>query len=425
VNQFYLHNTGQTFNGHSGYAGADIDAPEAWDITKGNSDVIIAVLDEGVTSNHPDLPNTRQVRLPGSNFATGGNDPSPSGDSNHGNSCAGIIAASHGNEGVAGIAPNCKIMPVRIPFGYVEVSVYADAITFAKDNGADVLSNSWGFGTTNPNAHPVIVDAVSDATINGRDGKGCVVVFAAGNNGYVAFPSNVEVDGVLTVGASDRYDARANYSPISSTGSWANQIVGIVAPSHRAYSCDIPTETFEVWTIDIPNNPGYNPVKDDDCGTLPVTGSTLPSSGTNYLAYTGYFGGTSAACPQVSGVAALILSVNPSLTQLQVANIIESTARKAGGYTYAETTGISNGTWNSQMGHGVLNACAAVQAAGCQPVNFTNQTVTTNTTVTSCGDINIQNVKVQNGAKLTLDAAGEVNIISDFEVDSGSEVEIK
>jgi hypothetical protein len=62
---------------------------------------------------------------------------------------------------------------------------------------------------------------------------------------------------------------------------------------------------------------------------------------------------------------------------------------------------------------------------GCGNVNFTNQTVTTNTTVTSCGDINVQNVKVQNGAKLILDAAGEVNIISDFEVEVGSEFEIK
>ncbi|MDR0566637.1 MAG: hypothetical protein LBG47_06340 [Prevotellaceae bacterium] len=61
----------------------------------------------------------------------------------------------------------------------------------------------------------------------------------------------------------------------------------------------------------------------------------------------------------------------------------------------------------------------------CANANFTNQTVTANTTVTSCGDINVQNVTVINGAKLTLDAAGEVDIISDFEVELGSEFEIK
>ena len=65
--QVTLHNTGQSFNGHYGTADADIDAPEAWAVTMGNEDIVIAVIDQGVTSNHPDLPNTRQVRLNGSN----------------------------------------------------------------------------------------------------------------------------------------------------------------------------------------------------------------------------------------------------------------------------------------------------------------------------------------------------------------------
>jgi subtilisin family serine protease len=437
VNQFYLHNTGQTFNGHSGAAGADINAPEAWDITKGSGDVTIAVLDEGVTSNHPDLPNTRQVRLNGSNFADGSaNDPSPTGDNNHGNSCAGVIAATHNSEGVAGIAPNCKVMPVRIfnsGGSSAGAASLANAITFAKNNGAHIISNSWGYPSNNPNLYPVIVDAISDATTNGRGGKGCVTVFAAGNNashvdgddGYVAFPANVNVQGVLTIGASERYDNQADYSPTSSLSSSNNQIIDVVAPSHRAYSCNISTETGECWTIDIPGTAGYNTWKSTASCDLPLNGTIFPDSGANYLAYTGYFGGTSCACPEVSAVAALILAVNSSLTQQQVANIIESTARKAGGYTYQQTTGIPNGTWNSQIGHGVLDAYAAVQAACAIPVNFANQIVTTNTTVASCGDINVQNVTVKNGAKLTLDAAGEVNIISDFEVELGSEFEIK
>jgi len=82
--QVTLHNTGQVFtDGHSGTNNADIDAPEAWEITTGKSDIIIAVLDQGVTSNHPDLPNSRQVRLSGSNFGDGNvNNPSPTNDSN-------------------------------------------------------------------------------------------------------------------------------------------------------------------------------------------------------------------------------------------------------------------------------------------------------------------------------------------------------
>lgn len=432
VNQFYLHNTGQTMaNGHSGTSGADINAPEAWDITKGSSQIVIAVLDQGVTSNHPDLPNTRQVRLNGSNFADGNvNDPSPTGDNNHGNSCAGVIAASHNSEGISGIAPNCKIMPIRIfnsDGSGISTTNVANAINFAKNNGAHVISNSWGYNDDNPNLVPVIKNAISGAVTSG-----CVVVFSAGNtanhvsgnNGYVQFPSNVNVSGVLTVGASDRYDSQANYSPTSNTSSSNNQIIEVVAPSHRAYSCQISTETFEAWSIDIPGSAGYNPNKNDDCGILPEIGE-FPSSGTNYLSYTGYFGGTSCSAPEVAGVAALILSINTNLTPIQVANIIESTARKAGGYTYQNTSGLPNGTWNSQMGYGVLDAYAAVQNAviSCT-INYNNHTVSTNTTITGCV-INTQNVTVQTGKKLTLDAEIYTYIQGPFSVPLGAQLEVK
>ena len=378
VNQYYLRNTGQIVNGRTCTAGADINVVNAWNITKGNNNIVIAVLDEGVTSNHPDLPNSRQMRLNGSNFAVTppGNDPSPVGNDNHGNACAGIIAASHNNEGIAGIAPNCIIMPVRIRFGLnIPATEYANAIRFAANNGADVISNSWNYGSTNPNLEPPIVAAIQHATTNGRNGRGCVVVFSAGNTahhadnptnpGIVAFPANVNIAGVLTVGASDRNDFQANYSPTSNLGSPNNQIIDVVAPSHRAYSGQIAGETRDVWTIDIPGAPGDNPVKQTDGGALPVVGSQLPNTGTNHQAYTGHFGGTSAAAPQVAGVAALMLSVNPNLTQLQVATMIRSTARKARAgttYNYQTTAGRPNGTWNAQMGYGVLNAHAAISA---------------------------------------------------------------
>jgi subtilisin family serine protease len=436
VNQFYLHNTGQTFNGHSGTAGADINAPEAWNITKGSSDVVIAVLDQGVTSNHPDLPNTRQVRLNGSNFADGSaNDPSPTGDFNHGNSCAGVIAASHNSEGVAGIAPNCKIMPVRIfdsDGDGISSAQLAAAITFAKNNGAYIISNSWGYNSGNPNLYPVIVDAISDATTNGRGGKGCVVVFSAGNtaahvqgnNGYVQFPSNVNVQGVLTVGASDRYDEQSDYSPTSNLSSSYRQIVDIVAPSHRAYSCCISTESFECWTIDMPGTAGDNTWKrTGDCYAA-LNGTTFPNSGTNYHAYTGYFGGTSCAAPEVSAVAALILSVNPSLTQQEVANIIESTAKKAGGYNYQITSGISNGTWNSQMGHGVLNAYAAVQSVCAYPYRVSG-IFYNDKTINYCGDIRAGSVFVKGPAQLELHATGRTVINSHFEVHKDARLNIK
>ena len=421
-NQFHLFNTGQSLaNGKTGTAGADINVLKAWNITKGNNDIIVAVIDQGVISDHPDLPNSSQIRLNGSNFSRSGdpNDPSPVfipmlpyalppvpepeadpilSRGNHGNACAGIIAASHNNEGIAGIAPDCKIMPIRIFDSLNSIISYnsvADAITFAKDSGADIISNSWGFRTIDINFSPVIKDAIIDAVNNGRNGKGCIVIFSAGNTadlsdnreGFIGFPANIniEVDGVIVVGASDRNDNQANYSPISILygDEWLlpRSRIDVVAPSHSAYSCQISSENFEVWSLDIPGNMlGDNPVSRTDCGRELLQFFYDPASGTNFDAYTGRFGGTSASCPQVAGVAALMLSVNPNLTQLEVAQIIKSTARKAGNYSYQNYPDFPDGNWSIELGYGVINAHAAVVAANCfdENVAIVTGTITDN-----------------------------------------------
>lgn len=364
--QITCHNTGQVFtDGHSGTNDADIDAPEAWTLTTGSNDIIVAVIDEGVTSNHPDLPNTRQLRLVGSDFVDGDANPSPTGNDNHGNACAGVIGATmNNNQGIAGIAPNCRIMPIRISYVSSTVADFALAIRFAANNGAHVISNSWGLRNLSsppysPNLYPEIVAAIQYAVSSGRNGNGCVVAFAAGNNanhavndnGYISFPANVTISGVITVGASDRNDNQANYSPTSNTNHSYNQIIDIVAPSHRAYPNQITGETSEMWSIDIPGNSGYNPWP--GLFIPPTIGEILPNAGTNNLAYTARFGGTSHACPVVAGVAALMLSMNPNLTQQQVFDILTTNADRVGGYTY--TNGRSN-----ELGFGRLNACRAV-----------------------------------------------------------------
>jgi subtilisin family serine protease len=153
--------------------------------------------------------------------------------------------------------------------------------------------------------------------------------------------------------------------------------------------------------------------------------------------------GTSFAAPHVSGIAALILSVNPNLTWQQVQNIIESTAQPLTGYP---PNNPSRPNWNNQVGYGLVNAFAAAQAAcATASINFTTPTVSTTQTVTggninvqnvtvtsgatltikaNC-DINVQGVTVKNNSKLILDASGKVNIIKDFDVQLGSEFEIK
>ena len=355
VNQFYLHNTGQATNdGNFGTADSDIDAPEAWDITRGDSTITIAVIDEGVELTNNDLPAARLIVINGSNFAGGNaNDPDAAGDGAHGTCCAGIIAAEQDNtEGVSGIAPLCNIMPIRIPFGIVPSATYADAINFAWSNGADILSNSWGYNSAAD--IPVITTAINDAITLGRGGTGSVVVWSAGNTadhnggnaGYVSYPGNVAVANVITVGSSDRNDQQANYSPTGAD-------VDVVAPSHLAYSCQIAGESFEVWSIDIVGAAGYNTTKATDCGALPVVGASLPSAGTNFQDYTGRMGGTSASCPEVAGVAALILSIHPTYTPAQVFSDITNSADDVGGYTYA-------GGRCNEMGFGRLNAFNAL-----------------------------------------------------------------
>lgn len=415
--QVTLHNTGQIFNGHSGTADADIDAPEAWNLIMGNESVVIAVIDKGVTSDHPDLPDTRQVRLNDSNFGDGDpDDPSPTGNNNHGNACAGVIAATiNNNEGIAGIAPLCKIMPIRIVDNNSMTEV-ADAIRFAVDNGAKVISNSWGYNTTD-NISSNIVNAISYATSHGS-----VVLFAAGNtakhvggdNGYVCFPANQTISGKLSVGASDRYDQQSDYSPSST-------YIDIVAPSHRAYPYDgnnyagILGENLDMWSLDIPGNNGYNPWA-SDLDPYFTTGETLPNSGTNYLSYTGHFGGTSHACPVVAGVTGLILSLSQNLTPQMVCSILKASADKVGGYTYVDGR-------CDQMGYGRVNAKNAVWLA-CDTTHFINTAVTGLTQITGC-DIYMKDDCVINNGFLKVRARNSVIIDGQFYVFPGSKLDIK
>ncbi|MCX8490199.1 MAG: S8 family serine peptidase, partial [Cyclobacteriaceae bacterium] len=208
-----------------------------------------------------------------------------------------------------------------------------------------------------------------------RGGLGCVVLFSASNSarqnqgdiGQIGFPSNVNIPGVITVGASERNDLQSDYSPTSNLGSVNNQVIDIVAPSHRAYPPTaypagvvggIVGETFEAWSIDIPANAGYNPWPQFTAGTTasvnpPAIGEQLPNAGVNFQSYTGRFGGTSHSCPVVAGVAALMLSANPNLTQQQIFDLITGNADRVGGYVY--TNGRSN-----ELGFGRVNACRAV-----------------------------------------------------------------
>ena len=380
--QYYLNNKGTNgepdSNGKYGAIDADIDAPEAWGITMGNPNIVIAVIDEGVTSEHPDLPASRIVIADLSNFDDGdgqaSNDPSPDGDGNHGNAIAGIIAATADNGfGIAGIAPECKIMPMKIDIATQNLNPIILAINIAAEEGANIISGSWGVNSENPIPNAGLTFAIQHAIIFDN----VSFVFSIGNNGtgdnFVAYPANLDEEDfptsypgmdIIAVGASDRVDLKATYSPVDAE-------VDICAPSNTSSYCYDNTEGGNIWTLDILGAHGYNPWNDQSplssCDDI-LIGQQIPSSGNNYMSYTGRMGGTSATAPQVAGVIALMksLDVNTNcLTVPQINEILKVSADKVGGYDYSGNDGSNNGEFrpsghSKELGYGRLNAYNAL-----------------------------------------------------------------
>jgi hypothetical protein len=305
--QWNLLNTGQQ---NINYSGLDINYCDAHAITSGDASIVIAVIDQGIAS-HFDVSHLHSLSFD-AHTAT-----SPAQVySDHGTQCAGIIGAHTNNDrhGIAGIAPDCPMLSVSFKLGTTD-SRLANGIRYAVNHGASVLNNSW----ERLSQSSYIESAIEYALINGRNGKGCVVVFSTGNNNdTIAYPANIHPD-IITVGAMSPSAARVSYSNYGKG-------LDIMAPG-----MNIPTT--------IQSAPPYQ-----------YTGSFCTN-----------FSGTSAACPHVAAVAGLILSINPYLTQEEVAMIIESTAQKVGNYSYDSIA--PHGTWNNEMGYGLVDAYAAVLMA--------------------------------------------------------------
>ena len=301
------------WNLHGQYS---INWESAYALSQGNN-VSVAIVDTGIEQLHPDF-----------NFGYGllgfdtVNQDYDSGNivyDSHGTACAGIIKATVGNGiGVAGIAPQATIYSICNPFNNSPNTSQQLSIGLIFASNYDVISCSW----TGP-SNTMIEDALDVYCFMwGRNGKGCVVVFSTGNNSMstVSFPANCD-DRILSVGASNSSGIRCSFSNYGS-------LLDVVAPG------------TEIPTTDLLGSYGY--------------------SANNYFLS---FEGTSAACPHVAAIASLLLSVNPNLTRAEVNEIIQSTARKVGGYNYSNTLGKPDGTWNVEMGYGLVDAYAAVLEA--------------------------------------------------------------
>ena len=321
--------------GNATYVGAtpdsDMDVDSAWLETTGIASIKVAVLDEGVDLQHPDLINNL---LPGYDATGQGSNGHHSDDDAHGTACAGIIAAEANNGiGMAGVAYNCKIIPVRIAYsgggsGWITNNTWiSNAINWSwQTANADILSNSWGGGSPST----LITNAFNGAVTQGRNGLGTPVLVAAGNgDGTVSYPA--EIDDVIAVAAMSMCNERKNPNSCDGETFWG---------SDYGTNLDIAAPGVKIVATDISGTDGY------------VAGD-----------YTMTFNGTSSATPNAAGVMALVLSVNPVLTENEARIILETTCSKVGSYTYANTTGQPNGTWTSELGYGRVNAYAAVQAA--------------------------------------------------------------
>ena len=209
------------------------------------------------------------------------------------------------------------------------------------------------------------------------------------------------------MGASNRYDSQSNYSPNGDL-SFSDQHLDVVGPSHDFYPRQIlniggidwlvgkPGESGEIYTLDIPGGPGYNPNK--FALDYPVLGEELPASGTNHLAYTARFGGTSASTPQVAGVAALLLSVAPCLTQLEVFDLITNAADKVGGYDYS-WDGLGR---SKEFGFGRLNAEQALSDLFSAPEVIGDYTLPSGTTTWTTPATVVGKIHIPDGATLNI-----------------------
>ncbi|HIK30804.1 MAG TPA: S8 family serine peptidase [Oscillatoriales cyanobacterium M59_W2019_021] len=366
--QWYLSHTG----GNQLASGSHIGVEQAWEITRGDRSIIVAVADDSVDLDHPDFQAPGKIVAP-RDFKDNDFLPLPDRPTdNHGTSCAGVCVAEENGSGVVGVAPGCALMPIRTS-GYLDDESVEAIFDWAMSNGASVISCSWGASAV---YFPLSLRqraAINRAATQGRNGKGCVVVFAAGNanrptEGTIderGWPQNV-ISGktkwlsgfavhpdVIAVSASTSLAKKAAYS------NWGPNI-SVSAPSNNAPPGMWLQSTGFISTA--PEVKQYLP------GLGVFTADRLGAAGYSPDDYTSNFGGTSSACPVVAGVAALVLSANPDLTALQVKQILQQSADKILDSDPDPQFGTRYGNYDNRghsqwFGYGKVNAYKAVQAA--------------------------------------------------------------
>ena len=302
-----LDNTGQVVNDVKGTAGVDIRCTDAWDLTKGDRNVIIAIIDYGADLDHDDLLANLLPQGPEDWNFTGFGGLLPEDLAGHGTHVAGTAAAAENATGVIGVAPNCRLMPLRIDLAYGVIQDRVDAINYvaeqalAHPNRRYIINCSWGMDWSMDKdlsgLHTAIQKAVS---------SNIIVVAAAGNKNrstdkFPHYPACYpEVIAVAALNSDNFKQEDSNYGTT----------VDVAAPGH------------DIWSSYLDNAHSF-------------------------------MSETSTAAPHVAGVAGLVWSCDFSLTNQQVRDIIESTC---------DPIDASNPEFTGMLGHGRVNAFKAVSA---------------------------------------------------------------
>lgn len=324
--QWALKNDG-SFSLVPSVAGADIDMENAWEIHKGSDEIVIAVIDAGITPDHPEFAgrlwvNEREIEgneidddgngfvddIHGWNFAYGNNDITD--DNGHGTHVTGVLGAN-GNNGIgySGMDLNCRIMPLKgiNMWGVGYYSYWIEAIYYAVDHGANVINMSLGGYTS--------LDLLQDAILYAVDHNVTVVAAMGNDNVHLNFYP-AACTGVIAVGATTASDKRANpFYPFPTLGSNYGNHISVVAPGDVIYGLDA----------------------------------------SNVNNYDFYYSGTSQAAPHVTALVSLLLAQNPDRSPAEIKRIIEETAEDGTGDPGEDTPG-----WDMYYGHGRINAYKAL-----------------------------------------------------------------
>lgn len=336
-----------TVNGNAVDAHANVVA--AWPDSEGEG-VVIAVIDDGVDMAHEEFASPDKIVSPRDvTRDRHGANPFFAGD-RHGTACAGV-ACGDGNFSASGVAPKARLLPIRLRSGLGSIDE-AEAFYWAAKFGADVISCSWGptdgrwWDPSDPQHNSVVALpdstrlAIDAATDHGRNGRGCVITWAAGNgNESVDNDGYASYDRVIAVAACNDRGTRSVYSDRGDANWCAFPSSDFKDDGHPA------PLTPGIWTTDLTGSFGYNPGD--------------PNQGDALGNYTNSFGGTSSACPGAAGVAALVLARNPTLSWQEVKELLRQSC---------DQIDQANGNYNAQghsswYGYGRLNARAAVDLA--------------------------------------------------------------